>query len=571
MKKIIKYMSWYTLQAILGPLLKLFEALLELFVPLVVAGIIDATSNPSTGAESNITNGMLIMIALGFVGLIFSVTAQYFCAKASVGFVTKIRSALFSHIQSLSFTELDKTGNATLITRITSDINQIQTGVNLSLRLLLRSPFVVFGAMIMAFTIDKNISLIFLAAIILLSIVVYGVMLITMPMYKKVQSHLDSLTLSAKENLSGVRVIRAFCKENGEVEEFTKKNLLFAAAETFVGKISALTNPVTFIIINAAVTLLIWSGAIKVNIGTLTQGEIVALYNYMSQILVELIKLATCLLTLTKTLASSSRIGDILSIPEDIDSGNEYDNDGSVKFDNVSFRYAGAGEESLKKISFSAASGETVGIIGGTGDGKTTLANLIPAFYTPSEGAIYIGGKDINSYSKKSLRSQIGTVAQKSMLFSGSIRDNIKWGKEDATDEEILSALEIAQAGDFVKEKDGGLNYIIEEGGKNLSGGQRQRLSIARAIVRQPKILILDDSSSALDYLTDLNLRRSIAKLKCTVFIVSQRASSVMNADKIIVLNDGEAVGIGTHADLFDTCQIYREIYNTQFAKEGEE
>ncbi len=568
MKRLVKYLSAYKKEAMLGPLFKLFEALLELFVPLVIAQIIDKGIGAGEDGKGTVIRLMLLLVLLGFVGLGFSVTAQFFAAKASVGFVTRIRTALFSHIQKLSYTQLDRSGTATLITRMTSDMNQVQTGMNLALRLLLRSPFVVFGAMIMAFTIDAGISLIFLAMIVILSVVVFGVMLITMPLHKKVQADLDSLTHATKENLGGARVIRAFCKEEGEVASFKEKNNLYAAGESFTGRISALTNPVTFIVVNVAITILIWNGAIRVNVGTLSQGDVVALYNYMSQILVELVKLANLIVTISKSLACASRISDVMDIPAASDNGEEYTGGGSVVFDNVSLRYDGAGDVSLKNITFTAKQGETVGVIGGTGDGKTTLVNLIPAFYSATEGRVLVGGKNVEEYSKTSLRSRIGIVPQRAMLFGGTIRDNMKWGNENATDEEIMTALEIAQAKDFVMAKEGGLDYRIEQGGKNLSGGQRQRLTIARAIVSKPEILILDDSSSALDYLTDLSLRRALSSLSCTVFIVSQRASSVMNADRIIVLDDGEMVGCGVHSDLLASCAVYREIYETQFTSE---
>lgn len=570
MKKLVKYLTSYKKEAVLGPLFKLFEALLELFVPLVIAEMINKGISAGEDGKGTVIRLMLLLLLLGAVGLIFSVTAQYFAAKASVGFVTRIRTALFSHIQKLSYTQLDKNGTSTLITRMTSDVNQVQTGMNLALRLLLRSPFVVFGAMIMAFTIDGGISLIFLGMIAILSVVVFGVMLITMPLHKRVQSDLDSLTHSTKENLGGARVIRAFCKEDEEVESFGTKNRRYATGESFVGKISALTNPVTFIVVNGAIAILIWSGAIRVNVGSLSQGEVVALYNYMSQILVELVKLANLIVTISKSLACASRISDVLDVPAQTNDGEEYCSEGSVEFRNVSFKYNGAGDLSLKNISFSAKSGQTIGVIGGTGDGKSTLVNLIPAFYSATEGEILVGGKNVDEYSKTSLRSKIGIVPQKAVLFSGTVRENMQWGNENATDDEIMRALELAQAKDFVMQKEGVLDYFIEQGGKNLSGGQRQRLTIARALVSNPEILILDDSSSALDYLTDLNLRRAIAELHCTVFIVSQRASSVMNADNIIVLEDGEAVGQGTHSELLENCEAYREIYETQFtSKEG--
>ncbi len=570
MKKLLGFLKPYKKETVLGPLFKLFEALLELFVPLVIAEIIDVGIARGEEGKGYILSMMLLLIALGAVGLIFSVTAQFFAAKASVGFVTGIRGALFSHIGKLSYSELDRVGSATLITRMTSDVNQVQTGMNLALRLLLRSPFVVFGAMIMAFTIDKKISLIFLVMIALLSLVVFGVMSLTMPLHKKVQSSLDTLTHATRENLSGVRVIRAFCKEDEEEKSFSKKNDTYAKMERFTGRISALTNPVTFIVVNFSIAVLIWKGALRVSVGTLSQGEVVALYNYMSQILVELVKLANLIVTISKALASSSRISDVLSIPEYTSGRQEYKDGGSVEFKNVSFRYEGAGDLSLKDISFKVEKGETVGIIGGTGDGKTTLINLISGFYTATDGQVLVGEKLISCYSRKSLLSRMGIVPQKAILFSGTIRENMKWSKPDATDDEILSALETAEAKSFVLEKEGGLDFYVEQGGKNFSGGQRQRLTVARALVGKPDILILDDSSSALDYLTDRNMRKSISALDYnpTVFIVSQRASSVMHADKIIVLDDGAMVGIGKHAELLESCEVYREIYDTQFRGE---
>ncbi|MBQ7896811.1 MAG: ABC transporter ATP-binding protein [Clostridia bacterium] len=572
MKKLLKFLKPYKKETALGPFFKLFEALLELFVPLVIAEIIDVGIVRGEEGKGYILSMMLLLVALGAVGLIFSVTAQFFAAKASVGFVTGIRKALFAHIGKLSYNQLDKAGSATLVTRMTSDVNQVQTGMNLALRLLLRSPFVVFGAMIMAFTIDKKISLIFLVMILLLSVVVFGVMSITMPLHKKVQSSLDTLTHATRENLSGVRVIRAFCKEDEEETSFNEKNDLYARMERFTGRISALTNPITFIVVNFSIAVLIWKGALRVSVGTLSQGEVVALYNYMSQILVELVKLANLIVTISKALASSSRISEMLSVPESSSEGEEYTGGGSVEFKNVSFKYEGAGDLSLKNISFRAEKGDTVGIIGGTGDGKTTLVNLISGFYSVTDGQVLVGEKNIEQYSRKSLLSKMGIVPQKALLFSGTIRENMKWSDPNATDEEIFSALEKAEAKGFVLEKEGGLDFRLEQGGKNLSGGQRQRLTVARALVGNPDILILDDSSSALDYLTDRNMRKSISALEYnpTVFIVSQRASSVMHADKIIVLDDGAAVGQGTHRELLENCQVYREIYNTQFREEEE-
>ena len=567
MKNFFKHLRGYRVEAVLGPFFKLCEATLELIVPLVVASIIDR--GVQSGDRAYIVKMCLILALLGAVGLAFSVTAQYFAAKASVGFVTRMRSSLFSHIQTLSYNEIDTLGTSTLITRMTSDANQVQSGLNLTLRLLLRSPFVVFGAMIMAFTIDFNSALTFAAVIPALSVVVFGIMLISMPLYKSVQGKLDGVLHKTRENLSGVRVIRAFCKEDAEIAEFEKRNSSLSKSQQFVGKISALMNPLTYVLINLAIVWLIDIGSVKVNSGAISQGELIALYNYMTQILVELIKLANLIITITKALASFGRINKVFKTQNSMKNGSlasGLDDTYAVEFCNAELKYEGSAEPSLSGISFKAKRGETVGIIGGTGSGKTSLVNLIPRFYDTSSGAVYVNGADVRTFDIEALNKKIGVVPQRAVLFSGSLRDNMRWGNENATDEEIYKALETAQAKDVALQK-GGLDFNIEQGGKNLSGGQRQRLTIARAIVKDPEILILDDSASALDYATDAALRaaiRNIEKEK-TVFIVSQRASSIMHADKIIVLDDGEAVGIGTHEELLLSCPVYKEIYSSQF------
>ena len=568
MKRMFTYLKGYRKESVLGPLFKLFEATLELMVPLVIAAIIDNGINGTEPDTHYVVKMSLLLLLFGAVGLAFSVTAQFFAAKASVGYVTKLRFALFSHMQTLSYSELDKIGTGTMITRMTSDTNQVQTGLNLGLRLLLRSPFVVFGAMIMAFTIDVKSALTFAVAIPLLSIVVFGIMLASIPLYKKVQARLDGVLGKTKENLSGARVIRAFCKEESENEKFKEKNEALTSVQKYVGKISSLMNPLTYVIINLAILWLIYTGAIEVNSGNLTQGEVVALYNYMSQILVELIKLANLIITITKAVASGSRINAVFNIHSSLSYGTKSEGIGSeyaVEFSDVSLKYNGSPENSLENISFKVKKGDTVGIIGGTGSGKTSLINLIPGFYAPTEGKVFIDGQDVSLYSEEALREAIGIVPQKAVLFKGTVRDNIKLGNESATDEEIFDALKIAQAESIVADK-GGLDALIEQGGKNLSGGQRQRLTIARALAKKPKILILDDSASALDFATDAKLRAAI-KDEMTVFIVSQRASSIMYADKIIVLDDGEAVGIGTHEELLSSCSVYREIYSSQFSE----
>lgn len=568
MKKLLVYLKDYIKESILGPLFKLLEALFELFVPLVIAAIID--TGIENGDKGYIIKMCLVLVLLGFVGLAFSITAQYFAAKASVGFVSKIRHVLFGHIQSLSYSELDQIGTSTLITRMTSDMNQVQNGMNLALRLLLRSPFVVFGAMIMAFTIDVPSAMIFVYVTVVLLIVVFGIMLGSIPLYKKVQQKLDAVMTVTRENLTGVRVIRAFCKEDEETDDFINKNNELTASQKFVGKISALMNPVTYVIINLAIIRLIHTGAVRVEAGILTQGAVVALYNYMSQILVELIKLANLIINITKSIACGNRIQAVLDIKPDLESGNSSCNEGSVEFDHVNLRYKNAGADSLSDITFTAAKGETIGIIGGTGSGKSSLVNLIPRFYDAASGEVKVGGVNVKDMDVEQLREKIGVVPQKAVLFHGTIRENMQWGVTNASDDEIMEAIEAAQGLDVIKAK-GGLDCEIEQGGKNLSGGQRQRLTIARALVKKPEILILDDSASALDFATDAALRKSLRELDYhpTVFIVSQRTSSIQHADRIIVLDDGAAVGIGTHDELMKSCSVYQEIYNSQFKKEA--
>lgn len=571
MKRLLKYIRGYTKETILSPLFKLCEAALELLVPLVIALIIDnGIAKEDTGY---IVKMCLLLVLLGAVGLAFSVTAQYYAAKAAVGFTAKVRAALFGKIQSLSYTDLDTLGTSTMITRMTTDASKVQNGVNLTLRLLLRSPFVVFGAMIMAFIVNPRPSVSFAVAIPLLSVIVFGIMLITMPMYKKVQRHTDDVLLTTRENLSGVRVIRAFGKEDDERAKFAKKNATLVRMQKRVGMISSLMNPLTYVIINLAILWLVYLGAIEVDVssGEFTQGEVIALYNYMSQILVELIKLANLIITITRALASADRIADVLDlVPTEI-SGTRKEGAGTanaVDFRSVSLKYSGAAEESLSNITFSAAWGETVGIIGGTGSGKTSLINMIPGFYPATCGEVLIDGVPVGEYDAAYLREKIGFVPQKAMLFRGSIRENLRWGKADADDEDIFSALGVAQALEIVEDK-GGLDAMIEQGATNLSGGQRQRLTIARALVGSPKILILDDSSSALDFATDARLRAALRERlsDTTVFIVSQRTSSIMHADKIIVLDDGEISDIGTHDELLVRSPLYREIHESQFGK----
>ncbi len=568
MKKLAVYLKGYKKECVLGPLFKMLEASFELFVPLVVASIIDVgIANRDSGYILRMC-GLLVL--LGAVGLASSVTAQFFAAKAAVGFAARLKSALFAHVQSLSYTELDVLGASTLITRMTSDVNQVQSGVNLLLRLFLRSPFVVFGAMVMAFTIDTRAALIFVAAIAALSFVVFGIMLVSIPLYKKVQAKLDGVLGATRANLAGARVLRAFAREQQEIDAFVQRNDDLAHTQRFVGRISALMNPLTYILINAAILWLIWTGAVQVEAGVLTQGAVVALYNYMSQILVELIKLANLIITITKSAACANRIAAVFEMRSSAQNGGGalQPEPGAVRFDRVCLRYAGAAADSLSDITFEARPGETIGIIGGTGAGKSSLVNLIPRFYDAASGTVYVGGADVRTLETGALRKKIGVVPQHAVLFKGTIRENIRWGKPDATDEEVLAALETAQAMDVVRAKPQGLDAPVEQGGRNLSGGQRQRLTIARALVRRPEILILDDSASALDYATDARLRAAIRKTDATVFIVSQRASSIMYADRIIVLDDGCAAGIGTHDELLQSCAVYREIYGSQFPEE---
>ena len=573
MKRLLVYLKGYEKESIIAPLFKMLEAFFDLMVPLVVASIINngISQNNMTVVWQNF--GLLLVLMI--IGLACSVTAQYFASKASVGFGTKLRQALFDHIQSLSYTELDRLGTNTLITRLTSDINQVQTGYNLTLRLLLRSPFIVLGAMIMAFTIDVESAWIFAIAIPILSVIVFGIMLISIPLYKKVQKRLDAVLTATRENLTGVRVIRAFRKEEDEIKSFDEKNVSLTKTNSFVGRLSALMNPATYLIVNMATILLIQKGAIRVEMGALDRGSVVALYNYMAQIIVELIKLADLIITIDKSLACAGRIGSVLDVKSSMQYGNgqEKDTDVSVLFDRVFFTYSGAGAESLSDISFEAKKGQTVGIIGGTGSGKSSLVNLIARFYDATQGTVMVNGLDVKEYPEGKLLDKIGIVPQKAVLFKGSVRDNLKWGKEDASDEEIWKALEIAQAKEVVEGKQGQLDFTIEQNGRNLSGGQRQRLTIARALVSNPEILIMDDSASALDFATDAALRKAINSLqqKMTVFIVSQRTASVLSADLILVLDDGQLVGKGTHDMLMETCPIYQEIYYSQFPEKRKE
>ena len=575
MKKLLCYLKEYKKESVLGPLFKLLEATLELFVPQVVAAIIDTgIGNQDRGY---VVKMCLVLVLLGLIGLAFSVTAQYFAAKAAVGFVTTIRHVLFGHIQKLSYAELDTQGTSTLITRMTSDMNQVQNGVNLTLRLLLRSPFVVIGAMVMAFTIDVKAALVFVVGIPALAVVVFGVMLACIPLYRKVQNRLDKVLGLTRENLTGVRVLRAFCKEEEQEAEFQKQNQTLTDTQKFVGRISALLNPLTYVIINVAIIALIWIGAIRVDMGIITQGAVVALYNYMSQILTELIKLANLIINITKSVACGNRIQSVLEVEPSVkDGAATVSGDGeagksaySVVFEHAGIRYPDAAQEAVSDITLNVRPGETIGIIGGTGSGKSSLVNLIPRFYDCSSGAVYVDGRNVCTYGLTELRDKIGVVPQKSVLFAGTIRSNMQWGKPDATDEEIFAALEIAQAKDVVSKKEKGLDTEVEQGGKNFSGGQRQRLTIARALVKQPEILILDDSSSALDFATDAALRMAIGSMKHrpTLFIVSQRTSAIQYADKIVVLDDGSVVGIGTHEELMNTCEVYREIYDSQYKR----
>lgn len=571
MFKLLAYMKNYKKEAVLGPLFKLLESLLELLVPLVIAAVID--TGIAGGNRGYVIRMCLLLVGFGIVGLVFSITAQYFAAKASVGFVTKLRHALFDHIQGLSYTELDTIGTSTLITRMTSDMNQVQSGMNLTLRLLLRSPFVVFGAMIMAFTIDVKAALIFAAAIPVLSLVVFGIMLWCIPLYKRVQRKLDGVLSATRENLTGVRVIRAFCKEEEQISRFDACNQDLTRTQKYVGRISALMNPVTYILINLAIIWLVYTGALRVDVGLISQGAVVALYNYMSQILVELIKLANLIINITKSVACGNRIQSVFEIRSSLDAPEQApapkDFSYAVEFDHVTLRYANAGDDSLSDISFAARPGETIGVIGSTGSGKSSLVNLIPRFYDASAGQVLVDGINVKEYPLDDLRNRIGVVPQKAVLFKGTIRDNLRWGNPDATDDQLLEAVQTAQAGEVLAQK-GGLDFELEQGGKNLSGGQKQRFTIARALVKHPKILILDDSASALDFATDAALRKAIREMpgNPTVFIVSQRTSSLQHADQILVLEDGAVVGAGTHTQLLESCPVYQEIYQSQFRKE---
>ncbi len=581
MKKLLVYLKDYKKETVLAPLFKMLEATFELFVPLVMAAIIDR--GIGGGNTSYVFRMGGILVLLGVVGLVCSITAQYYAAKAAVGFSTKLKHSLFEHIQGLSFTEIDTLGTSTMITRMTSDVNQVQNGVNMVLRLFLRSPFIVFGAMIMAFTIDFKAALIFVVTIPLLSVVVFGIMMLTMPLYKKVQAGLDSVLGATRENLTGARVIRAFNKEDEEIEAFEQKNSTLAHMQLFVGKLSALTNPVTYIIINAATIVLLYTGAVRVDEGTITQGQVVALVNYMSQILIELVKLANLIITITKALACANRIENVFEIRSSMEWKQADGADGMaeqegcdtnsfVDFNHVHLTYAGAGAESLSDIDFHVKKGQTVGIIGGTGSGKSSLVHMIPRFYDATQGSVCINGRDVRDYPMEELRQKIGIVQQKAVLFQGTIRENLLWGKGDATDEELWQAVETAQAKEFVQQKAGKLDFHVAQTGRNLSGGQRQRLTIARALAGRPEILILDDSASALDYATDAALRQAIRDMEgdMTVFIVSQRASSIRYADQIIVLDDGEMADIGTHDELLSRCSVYQEIYYSQYPKAQE-
>ncbi len=580
MKKLLVYLKDYTKESILGPLFKMLEASFELLVPLIIAAVIDI--GIANNDKGYILKMCLLLVALGVIGLVCSITAQYYAAKAAAGFVKKIKHALFKHIGQLSFSEMDTLGTSTMITRMTSDMNQVYTGMNLTLRLLLRSPFVVFGAMVMAFTIDAKAALIFAAAIPALSVVVFGIMLVCLPLYKKVQRGLDRVLGITRGNLTGVRVIRAFRKEEEEIQSFEESNEVLNSIQKHVGRISALMNPITYIMINLAVIALLHTGAIRVEAGIITQGAVVALYNYMSQILIELIKLANLIITITKAVACGNRIQGVFEIEAGMDSAAGDNQEApftldpseesayAVEFRKVGLRYQNAGDNALSDIDFKVKHGQTIGIIGGTGSGKTSLVNLLPRFYDVTEGEVLVDGTPVKAYPLAQLRNKIGVVPQKAVLFKGTLRENMLWGKKDAIDAEIMEAITIAQAKEIVEGKPGALDFKIEQGGKNLSGGQRQRLTIARALVKKPDILILDDSASALDFATDAALRSAIRQLpyKPTLFIVSQRASSIQYADQILVLDDGKIAGMGSHEVLLASCQVYREIYESQFKKE---
>lgn len=590
MKGLLKYLKDYKKESILAPLFKMLEASFELLVPLVMAAVVDKGIEGRD--KSYIVTMCFVMILLGLIGFVCSITAQYFAAKAATGFARKLRYEMFSHIQKLSYSKLDTAGTSTLITRMTSDVNQVQSGVNMFLRLFLRSPFIVIGAMVMAFYVDVRAAVVFAVAIPILSLVVFGIIFANIPLYKKVQNRLDKVLLVTRENLNGIRVIRAFNQEEKEIEGFDEKNTDLTRIQLFAGRISALLNPITYVIINLALVALLYKGALQVDGGYITQGDVIALISYMSQILVELVKLANLIVTLTKAAACASRIQGVMEIPEGMENERKDDSeeadletrvpetahqsgkmesDEAVRFDHVCFTYEGAGGEVLTDMDFSVRKGETVGIIGGTGSGKSTLVQLIPRFYDVSSGCVYVDGKEVREYEVEELRNKVGMVPQKAALFKGTIRENILFGRDDATDEMIEEAIAVAQAKEFIEAKEGGLLSKVEQGGRNLSGGQKQRLTIARALVRQPEILILDDSCSALDYATDAALRAGIKGLSYepTVFIVSQRTASIQYADKIIVLDDGEIAGMGTHEELLKTCQVYQEIYDSQYKKEG--
>lgn len=570
MRKLLRFIRDYRKECLLGPVFKMLEAAFELLVPLVVAVIIDQGIG---GADKGLVlRWGAVLVGLGVVGLCSAITAQYFAAKAAVYFAGKVRRELFGHIQSLSFAQYDSLGGDTLVTRMTSDVNQVQTGVNLTLRLLLRSPFIVFGAMIMAFTIDARAASVFAVAIAALSVVVFGIMLWSIPRYKTVQKNLDGITAITRENLAGVRVLRAFNKQSSEREQFAAQNQKVTTFGLFVGRVSAMMNPVTYVLINAALVMLIHTGALRVDAGALTQGQVVALVNYTSQILIELIKMANLIITITKAWACGNRVQALLEIPAESRRGETAAASAApmVEFRGVSLTYPGAGDESLTDISFSVPKGQVFGIIGGTGSGKSSVVNLIPGFYKATAGQVLVAGVDAIRWDADALRQKVGLVPQKSLLFRGTIRENLRWGKADACEAEMHTALEIAQAADFVADKDGGLDAAVEQGGRNFSGGQRQRLAIARAVLRRPDILILDDSASALDYATEARLRAAIRGMEgTTVFLVSQRTSSIRHADQILVLDDGQAVGLGTHDALLETCPVYREIYDSQYQKEA--
>lgn len=576
MKMIMRFLKDYKKECVLAPLFKMLEAIFELFVPLVVSSVID--KGIVNADKGYIMQMCLMLILLAIIGLVCAITAQYFSAKAAVGAATGMRHSLFAHIQTFSFTEMDTLGTSTLVTRMTSDINQVQNGINMVLRLFLRSPFIVFGAMIMAFTIDVKAALVFVAAIPVLALIVFGIMLATRPMYKNVQSGLDKILGITRENLTGVRVIRAFNKEQDEVKRFKNDNESLNRLQKFVGKISGLMNPLTYVVVNVSIIALIWIGGVRVNAGALTQGQVVALYNYMSQILVELIKLANLIITITKALACAGRIESVFDVTSGMADGSvkeavAKEEQPGVEFKNVSLTYSGSGASSVEGINFKAMKGQTIGVIGGTGSGKSSLVNLIPRLYDATQGEVLVDGVNVKDYDIEALRNKVGIVMQKAVLFKGTIRENMWMGKKGATDEQIDEALEISQSKEFVDSKQGRLDYVIEQGGKNLSGGQRQRLTIARAIVRKPDVLILDDSASALDFATDAALRKAIRGMNNspTVFIVSQRAASLMYADLIIVLDDGQVAGMGTHDELLANCEVYKEIYESQFKKADSE